>query len=165
MDGMSSRSKRTVAWQVWRLMARFTMEKFQRGEHLTLLREHGLTPGHMKTLTILDPEVPRPMGVLADMMNCDASQVTWLVDRLEERGMVERRALPTDRRVKTIALTAKGQAFRDRLMEHMFEPPPELMQLDAATLQALRDQLSKLPEPVGGVWLGLERGDHSPSAT
>ncbi len=159
---MGTRTKRTVAWEVWRLMARFTMEKFQRGEHLTLLREEGLTPGHMKTLTILDPKQPRPMGVLADMMNCDASQVTWLVDRLEERGMVERRALPTDRRVKTIALTAKGQAFRDRLMEHMFEPPPELMQLDAATLEALRDELAKLPEPVGGIWFGLDRPDRSP---
>ncbi len=74
-------------------MARFTMEKFQRGEHLALLREHGLTPGHMKTLSILDPEQPRPMGVMADMMHCDASQVTWLVDRLEERGFVERRSL------------------------------------------------------------------------
>ena len=165
MGGMSTRTKRTVAWEVWRLMARFTMEKFQRGEHLTLLREQGLTPGHMKTLTILDPDQPRPMGVMADMMNCDASQVTWLVDRLEEQGMVERRAQPTDRRVKAIALTPKGQAFRDRLMEHMFEPPPELMQLDANTLEALRDELAKLPEPEGGVWFGLDRRDRSASGS
>ena len=126
-------------------MARFTMEKFQRGEHLTLLREHGLTPGHMKTLSILDPEQPRPMGVTADMMHCDASQVTWLVDRLEERGFVERRSLPTDRRVKTIALTPAGVAFRAELMEHMFEPPPELLEVDAATLESLREALERLP--------------------
>jgi len=154
---VSARSKRTVAWEVWRLMARFTMEKFQRGEHLTLLRERGLTPGHMKALTILDPDLPRPMGVMADMMNCDASQVTWLVDRLEERGFVERRALPTDRRVKTIALTPSGVAFRAELLEHMFEPPPELMEVDAATLESLREALEQLPAPADGYWFGLER--------
>ena len=138
-------------------MARFTMEKFQRGEHLALLREHGLTPGHMKTLSILDPDQPRPMGVMADMMHCDASQVTWLVDRLEERGFVERRSLPTDRRVKTIALTPAGVAFRAELMEHMFEPPPELMEVDAATLESLREALERLPAPQDGYWYGLDR--------
>ena len=138
-------------------MARFTMEKFQRGEHLALLREHGLTPGHMKTLSILDPEQPRPMGVMADMMHCDASQVTWLVDRLEERGFVERRSLPTDRRVKTIALTPAGVTFRAELMEHMFEPPPELMEVDAATLESLRAALERLPTPQDGYWYGLDR--------
>lgn len=146
-------------------MVRFTMEKFQRGEHLTLLREAGLTPGHMKALTILDAEQPRPMGVMADMMQCDASQVTWLVDRLEERGMVERRVLPADRRVKTIAITAEGLAFRTRLMQRMFEPPPELVELDAATLEALRDALTRLPDPVDGFWFAVDRGDRSPSGS
>jgi DNA-binding MarR family transcriptional regulator len=157
MVPMSARTKRTVAWEVWRLMARFTMEKFQRGEHLTMLREQGLTPGHMKILTILDPDDPRPMGVLAEIMNCDASQVTWLVDRLEEGNLVERHALSTDRRVKTIALTPQGVTFRARLMEHIFEPPPELMQVDAATLESLRDGLEKLPQPVDGFWFAVDR--------
>jgi DNA-binding MarR family transcriptional regulator len=152
-----------MAWEVWRLMARFTMDKFQRGEHLAILREHGLTPGHMKTLTILDPEQPRPMGVMADMLHCDASQVTWLVDRLEERGFVERRPMPADRRVKTIALTPAGVEFRSRLMEHMFEPPPELMEVDAVTLEALREELEKLPLPTDGFWFGIERKPGAPT--
>ena len=138
-------------------MARFTMEKFQRGDHLTLLREHGLTPGHVKVLTILDPDDPRPMGVMAEIMNIDASQVTWLVDRLEERGFAERRSLPNDRRVKTIALTPEGVAFRARLLEHMFEPPPELMEVDTATLESLREDLEKLPEPAEGFWFAVDR--------
>lgn len=150
---MGGRSKRTVAWEVWRLMACFTMEKFQRGAHLTMLREHGLTPGHMKALSILDAEDPKPMGVMAEMMNCDASQVTWLVDRLEERGFVERRPSTSDRRVKTIALTATGSEFRAALLEQLFEPPAELLEVDTATLVALREQLDKLPAPAQGFWL------------
>jgi DNA-binding MarR family transcriptional regulator len=147
MFPVGARSKRTTAWEVWRLMARFTMEKFQRGEHVAMLREHGLSPGHMKMLTMLDPDQPKPMGVMADMMHCDASQVTWLVDRLEEPGFVERRTLPGDRRVKTIALTPAGVEFRRRIVDLMFEPPAELLQADAATLERLREDLETLPMP------------------
>jgi DNA-binding MarR family transcriptional regulator len=157
MGRMGARSKRGVALDAWWLMARFTMDKFQRGEHLAILREHGLTPGHMKTLSVLDPDQPRPMGVIADRMHCDASQMTWLVDRLEERGLAERRTLAEDRRVKTIALTPAGIAFRTRLMELMFEPPPELMALDAAALESLRDTLEQLPMPPDGYWFRPDR--------
>ena len=71
-----ARSKRDLAGDVWRLMARFTMERVQSGEHLAMLRELGLTPGHLKALAIIHPDEPRPMGVMADIMRCDASQMT-----------------------------------------------------------------------------------------
>ena len=153
-DGrMAARSKRAVAGDVWRLMARFTLSQVQRGDQFELLREQGLTPGHLKALAILDADEPRPMGAMADGLRCDASQVTWLVDRLEERGFVERRALATDRRVKTVALTDDGAAFRARVLEHLYEPPKALLSLDAATLEALREHLERLPESDGDAWL------------
>jgi DNA-binding MarR family transcriptional regulator len=145
------RSKREMAGDVWRLMAGFTMERVQSGEHFALLRELGLTPGHLKVLAIIRPDEPRPMGVMADVMRCDASQLTWLVDRLEERGLVERRAMPNDRRVRTIALTPRGVEVRRQLLARLFEPPSELLALDAATLEALRAHLTKLPAS-GGIF-------------
>jgi DNA-binding MarR family transcriptional regulator len=133
-------------------MVRYTLERFQTGGHLAILRDEGLTPGHLKVLSILDPEEPRPMGVLADRMQIDASQMTWLIDRLEERGYAERRTLRTDRRVKTIAITPAGLQLRTRLQFEMFQPPDDLAALDGATLEALREQLEKLPGPTGGLW-------------
>jgi DNA-binding MarR family transcriptional regulator len=148
---VGARSKKELAGDVWRLMARFTMERVQSGEHFALLRELGLTPGHLKALTIIHPDEPRPMGVMAEAMRCDASQVTWLVDRLEERGLVERQTLPTDRRVKSIALTPRGVEVRRLLLDKLFEPPEELLSLDAVSLEALREHLEKLP-PSGGIF-------------
>jgi len=142
---MGARSKRQLAGDVWRLMAKFTMERVQSGEPFALLRELGLTPGHLKTLTIIHPGEPRPMGAIAEIMRCDASQVTWLVDRLEERGLVERQTLPSDRRVKSIALTPRGVEVRTLILDKLFEPPEELVGLDVATLEALREHLQKLP--------------------
>ena len=55
------------------------------------LRELGLTPGHLKALVDARPRRATPMRALADALACDASMVTLMTDRLEERGLVERR--------------------------------------------------------------------------
>src|SRR5437899_8925739 len=112
-----AREKQAVAVEAWRLMAEFAFSKFQSSEHVRMLRELGLTPGHLKALSILDPDEPKPMRAMADGLACDASQVTWLVDRLEERALVERRASPDDRRVKTLVLTPLGIETRRRVAE------------------------------------------------
>jgi DNA-binding MarR family transcriptional regulator len=153
MSVAAARSKEDLAAQVWRAMAGFTFARFQRGEHFAILRELGLTPGHLKALAVLDPEQPRPMRAMADALACDASLVTWLTDRLEERGLVERRSDPSDRRVKTIALTAQGVKTRQRLAAAFFEPPPDLLDLDTKTLDALHRGLAKLPAPITPFWI------------
>ena len=53
------------------------------------------------------------MRSLADAWGSDASNATWVVDRLERLGLAERRALVTDRRVKLAVLTARGIKARD----------------------------------------------------
>jgi MarR family transcriptional regulator, organic hydroperoxide resistance regulator len=164
MGAKDSRDRRAVAAEAWRLMAEFAFSKFQGSEHVALLRELGLTPGHMKALSILDPHQPKPMRAMADALACDASMVTWLVDRLEERGLVERRASPDDRRVKTLVLTSLGIDTRRRLAEALYTPPAELLALDVATLEALRDDLRKLPPPQRRFWSWSETPSERPAA-
>ena len=69
------------------------------------------------------------------------------MDRLEERGLVERRTPPSDRRVKTVVLTPLGITTRDKLRESFYDPPAELLGLDVASLESLRDELRKIPAP------------------
>src|SRR5947207_6431682 len=154
MDARGSRGKQAVAAETWRLMAEFTFPQVQGSEHVAILRGLGLTPGHMKALSLLDPDQPKPMRAMADSLACDASMVTWLVDRLEERGLVERRASPADRRVKTLVLTPLGIRTRERLAEALYQPPAELLEMDLVSLEALRDELRKLPVPDRKFWFG-----------
>jgi len=115
----------------------------------TVLQKVGLTPGHLRVLMLLASGEPRPMGWLAQSMTCDASTMTWLVDRLEERGLVERRTLPADRRVKTIVLTSRGRQMVAKLERHLYEPPEALKRLDRDALRSLHDVFSSLaPETV-----------------
>jgi DNA-binding MarR family transcriptional regulator len=142
MPGDRSTAKRAVAAEVWRLMLQSSMNQF--GRTSAILQQLGLTPGHMKALLMLDPDSPRPMGALAQSFACDASTMTWLVDRLEERGLVERRMLRSDRRVKTVALTPLGLETKVALERRLYEPPDAMLGLDRATLDALRLALVKL---------------------
>ena len=59
--------------------------------------------------------------------------------------------LPTDRRVKAVSLTPKGELARDELLRLFYETPPEILALDRATLSALQRGLAKLPRPTRGV--------------
>jgi MarR family transcriptional regulator, organic hydroperoxide resistance regulator len=62
---------------------------------------------------------------------------------LEERGILERRADPKDRRVKLIALTSSGESFRERLVQKLSEPPPFITSLTLSDRRALRNLLRK----------------------
>jgi len=72
--------------------------------------DEGLSVAQLDVLRRLRYQGPSPMRRLAEEMNCEASNLTGLVDRLETRRLVERRPDPTDRRVKLLALTDEGEA-------------------------------------------------------
>jgi DNA-binding MarR family transcriptional regulator len=134
-----SRDKAALAAQAWKRLFTFFMKtRSQRDRLLARLR---LTPNDVRALTELDGSSGRTMRSLAEEWGCDASNATWIVDRLEKRGLVERRAKPGDRRVKLVVLSAAGVKARKQLLDGLFEPPPELLALPRATLEALRDSL------------------------
>lgn len=143
MSTTRSSTKKEIAAQAWRPLIEFFFKTVKHRSRV--LGRYGLTPGDARALGSLEPGEGRPMGALAEEWVCDASNATWMVDRLEERGLAERRTVATDRRVKLVVLTPLGEKTRAAIMKGMYEPPPELLKLDLADLEALRDALAKLP--------------------
>jgi DNA-binding MarR family transcriptional regulator len=84
---------------------------------------------------------PQTMGELAERLGCDNSNVTGLVDRLEQRGLVERRAAERDRRAKLLVLTDEGERIRSEMTQRMRQAPEALAAMPAAEQRALRDLL------------------------
>jgi len=136
-------SKRALAAEAWKPLARFFFETAKHRQRV--FADRGLTPNDARALFVLDRTHGRSMSELADEWMCDASNATWIVDRLEERGLAERRTIPTDRRVKLVVLTEQGDRTRDEMVRTLFEPPPELLELDREDLEALRDAIVRLP--------------------
>jgi DNA-binding MarR family transcriptional regulator len=128
------------AGEAWALMANLL---FLHGKPRlpTIAGELGLSPPQAIALRLLAE--PQPMGVLAQGMHCDNSNMTGIVDRLEERGLVERRASPEDRRVKLIAVTPAGAELREQLNRAIAQPPEALLRLSEEDLVALREILER----------------------
>jgi MarR family transcriptional regulator, organic hydroperoxide resistance regulator len=154
-----SSAKQDLAAQAWRPLARFFFDTVRHRQRI--LGGEGLTPNDIRALMFLDPSEGRAMSDLAEAWSCDASNATFIVDRLEERRLAERRTVPTDRRVKLVVLTERGAEIRGRVLERFFEPPPELLELSRADLEALREAAARLPVTEG--WgVGAGEPSHAP---
>jgi DNA-binding MarR family transcriptional regulator len=137
--------KEALAADVWRRLFDLLISS---GEHRArVLARYGLTPNESRALHTLDPHEGRTMRALAQAWACDASNATWIIDRLVVRGLAERRERPGDRRVKLVVLTDAGAKTLKQLRKAMYEPPIEVRSLPVETLEALKSALAKVPEP------------------
>ncbi|MFF8292421.1 MarR family winged helix-turn-helix transcriptional regulator [Streptomyces sp. NPDC016309] len=105
--------------------------------------QHSLTGAQARVLGLLALE-PTPMRRIAQSLRCEPSNVTGIVDRLEARGLVERRPDPADRRVKIAAATEEGRATARRLREALDFAREPLAALSEAERTALRDLLRRM---------------------
>ncbi len=140
-------ARRSPASEAWVLIAELFTS--QRSRTMCVSAEFDLAPGQLHALKWLDPDSPKPMRDLAAALACDNSNVTGIIDRLEDRGLVERRPAAHDRRVKMLVVTPKGQELRRQIKAQMETAPPALMRLSEDEQRALRDLLRKaLDKPV-----------------
>jgi DNA-binding MarR family transcriptional regulator len=153
---MARPTKASLAAETWRHIFDFIVGTVE--QRSRTLGDFGLTPNDARALGTLEAERGRTMRSFAEAMSCDASTATWIVDRLVAKGLVERRAQPSDRRVTLVALTPAGERTRARVLEAQYTPPAELLLLDRAELVALRDATAGLPRTVRGAPDGSERG-------
>ncbi|UQI43818.1 MarR family transcriptional regulator [Streptomyces sp. HU2014] len=105
--------------------------------------KHSLTGAQAKVLALLTLE-PMPMRRIAQKLKCEPSNVTGIVDRLESRGLVERRPDPDDRRVKLAAATPEGRVTAARLRESLDFAREPLGGLSTEERTALRDLLKRM---------------------
>lgn len=108
---------------------------------LSIARELDLRPSGFGTLRMLDR--PRTMSEVATALRCDNSNVTGIVDSLEEKGLARRRPSDEDRRVKLIELTPEGRTVHGRLAKAFATPPEWVEALSEKDRRALRDVLQR----------------------
>jgi DNA-binding MarR family transcriptional regulator len=137
------RKKRALAAEAWRQIFNFVVGTVEVRDRA--LQHLGLTPGDSRVLMSLDRREGRTMRSLADEWGCDASTATWMVARLADRGLAERRAVRTDRRLRLIVLTSRGAKSKRELLSRLYAPPARLVDLGREELRALRDAAAKLP--------------------
>jgi len=112
------------------------------------LRRHelaGLTPTQLSALATVESAGPLRLGDLAAAERIAPSTLTRLVTVLEERGYVQRCAVPGDARASTLSVTPPGHAALERIRrETTVVLADSLLTLPADQLAALAAALPAL---------------------
>jgi MarR family transcriptional regulator, 2-MHQ and catechol-resistance regulon repressor len=107
-------TEQELALRLWVVLSR-SYHAVSRHSEADIAR-HGLSTGEFAILEALYHKGPLLLGEVQRKILVSSGGVTYLVDRLEAAGLVERRDSPDDRRARFAALTAEGQ----ELMEGIF---------------------------------------------
>lgn len=121
-----------------------TVGEQARADFAAAVEPFGL-PVHLARTVLLLGE-PQSMRNVAAELACDPSHVTGIADQLDERGLAVR-APGTDRRVKMLNLTDRGEDLRQRIADAVSTRARFADQLDAAQKTTLRELLALLLEP------------------
>ena len=92
------------------------------------LHRQGISMAHLQTLWILQEHGPQPMTHLADLLGVAVPNATGIIDRMEQRGLVERLRDGADRRVVTVQQTPEGaraveeiDGWRGEMLENLLD--------------------------------------------
>lgn len=115
---------------------------------MSIAEKYGLTVMQLYTLCLLDADSSIPMNSLSDMINCDASNITGIVDRLFSQKYIKREENPKDRREKMITLTLEGVELCTKISQEISLSEAintqSLLQIEKETLQALLKKIIDL---------------------
>jgi MarR family transcriptional regulator, organic hydroperoxide resistance regulator len=130
----------------------FALSERLRAHFESSIAEFDLSAPQAKALRYLAAAGPAPMREVAASLQCDASNVTGIVDRLERRGLVERRPGSDDRRVKYLLLTSRGHEVARRLWARVLDGAPAVRELVDADQLVLLGVLNRIDGDGAGCW-------------
>jgi len=126
----------------------FVLTKAQRNIHQLFKAElapYGVTPGQYAVLRCLWDENAQTARKLADRLALDGSTITGILDRMEQKGLIEKLADPKDRRALQVMLTETGHKLQKPLSQAILNANHKaLMSLDEMQAETLKQMLHDL---------------------
>ncbi|MFJ5769258.1 MarR family winged helix-turn-helix transcriptional regulator [Psychrobacillus sp. NPDC093180] len=90
-------------------------------------QENGLNPTEFAVLELLYHKGKQPLQQIGNKILLASGSITYVVDKLEGRGYINRVSSPTDRRVTFAEITDEGTAFMDELFPRHEQQLQQLM--------------------------------------
>ena len=134
----------------------------------------GVSMTHLHVMGLLSRHGETSMSRIADLLDVSLSNATGLIDRMAERGLVERVRVDEDRRVVLVRLSQGGQAQldeleilrRDMLQKILGRLDPTQLKRLSKSLNDVHAAITSLVETDGPAALGTthEHGHLHPNA-
>jgi DNA-binding MarR family transcriptional regulator len=115
-----------------------------RQRYATTAAEFELTAIQAKVLSRLSADKPRSMRAIAVHLHVDPANLTAIIDKLEARGLLERREAAGDRRAKTLGITPQGARTCGAFHAALAADPGPLAGLPDDRIRRLRDVLREI---------------------
>jgi DNA-binding MarR family transcriptional regulator len=109
------------------------------------LKPLGIVPRHFGLLRSIGEAEGQSQQAIGDLLHIPKPQMVWLIDDLEQRGLVERKRNATDRRAYALELTAKGQRVLTKATDVAREHEDDLLK---SLSSSEREQLEALLQTV-----------------
>jgi DNA-binding MarR family transcriptional regulator len=121
----------------------------------------GISMTHLHVLWLLEHHGDVTMTRLADLLDVSLSNATGIIDRMEERGLVERARVPEDRRVVLVRASAKGDRVREEIEALKDDQIRSVLgRVDAPKLDRMRAAVGDLREALVAE-LGIDIPEHT----
>jgi MarR family 2-MHQ and catechol resistance regulon transcriptional repressor len=95
-------------FRVMRNMVKALYENIERD-----IDSYGLSRETFQIMELLYSKGPHPIQKISDTLSIPSGSITYVVDKLENKGLVQRRPIPGDRRKSNVTLTEAGQSYFD----------------------------------------------------
>ena len=118
------------------------------------LKEFDISPGRFGVLVLISANPGMTQSLLAAATQLDRSTMVAVIDQLEARHLVERRASPTDRRSNALVLTAEGEKLlrqlKRRIKQHEARIAAAMTPAETAKLVDLLTRIRTRLQPAAG---------------
>ena len=125
------------------------------------LVRQGISMTQLHVMHLLERHGEMTMSRLAEMIDVSDSNATGLIDRVEERGFVERTRVPADRRMVMVQLTPAGlqmleetEQLREQVLRRVLD------QLDPAQLAGVAKAMADLRDALAATLTGSGSDAH-----
>jgi DNA-binding MarR family transcriptional regulator len=126
------------------------------------LVRQGISMTQLHVMHLLDHHGEMPMSRLAEMLDVSLSNGTGLIDRVEERGFVERVRVPSDRRMVMVRLTPVGRQMLDEIETVREQVLRRVLdKLDSRQLTGVATAMADLREAVEATFTGTGAHHHA----
>jgi MarR family 2-MHQ and catechol resistance regulon transcriptional repressor len=97
-------------FRVWMKASRAVVANIQKD-----IESHKINNENFMILELLYSKGPHPVQKISEKFSIPSGSITYVVDKLEKKGLVERQPNPNDRRASNVVLTEEGRALFDEI--------------------------------------------------